>query len=977
MSAASIEVSRFRQDAIRDRCVHPHGLWAAFPDEALDGSVVARFEQIVDRHPQRLAVKFGDAELTYAELDRRVNQLAQALLAQRGSQSEPVALLLSQGCDALVAMLAVLKAGKFYVVLDQDQPAARLAATLKDAGAESLICEGDLRSRHHELTARVSCVIDVDEVASCSADRPGLPLGPQTLAFITYTSGSTAEPKGVLYNHVNIVHQAYLQTNVAHICPEDRISLARPYGYNGAVKDIYGALLNGASVFPLNLRCDGLTRVIAQLRAERITIWYSVISTFRALCQAFTEADALPDLRFVLFGGETIRAHDIELFRRHFAPEAVLMLNYGITETAGTICEWLVDHETRVTAATVPAGFPVDGTIVRILDDAGRAVPTGVAGEIVITSRHLTLGYWSQPELTRQTFVVDPSDPDWRTYRTGDLGLLDASGCLTHLGRKDARVKIRGSFVDPGEVERALLAMAPVREAAVVARPDARGEMSLTAYVVPRVQPAPTVSAMRSALAQTLLDYMLPASFVVLAAMPLTSGGKIDRQALPAPDGARPKLDSEFEAARTPLEQRLVDLWQDVLEIGTVGIHDDFFDLGGTSLQAMRYIGRLQSDLGEPMYVIAAFDHPTVAELAAYLEAKYAPAVRRLLGEAAAVILPFRADTAPNQRLTLDQVRQMYADMRSAYTASPSPTNVRSAGGPRPVFILSPPRSGSTLLRVMLAGHSDLFSPPELHLLTFDNLADRRRRLSGGQTGRREGAIQAVMSARDCSFKEAESLMHDLETQGQTTGEFYRLLQSWIGPRVLVDKTPNYAYDLRTLQRAEQLFDQPLYLHLARHPQGMIRSCLEAHIEEQAIISPPESLTPTQYAESLWLISQQNITEHLRSIPPERQIRIRFEDLVQQPQSTAERLCSLLGIPMHAALLNPYEDGERRMTNPIHALTRMAGDPKFHSHGGISSATADRWRREMPADTLCDATWEMAEALGYRRAMSDEVCSAA
>lgn len=976
MSATSIEVSRLSQDAIRAKCVHPHGQWTEFPREALDESIVARFEQIVDRHPQRLAVKFGDAELTYAELDRRVNQLAQALLAQRGSQPEPVALLLSQGCDALVAMLAVLKAGKFYVVLDQDQPAARLAATLKDAGAESLICESGLRSQHHELTAPVSCVIDVADVASCSATRPGLPLGPETLAFITYTSGSTAQPKGVLYNHANVVHQAYLQTNVAHICPEDRISLARPYGYNGAVKDIYGALLNGASVFPLNLRREGLTHIVERLRHERITIWYSVTSTFRALCEALSESDVLPDLRYVMLGGETIQVRDIELFRRCFAGDAILMLNFGITETAGIICGWLIDRATRVVESTVPAGLPIDGTIVGILDDAGQVAPVGAVGEIVVTSRHLAQGYWGQPELTRETFVDDPSNPHWRTYRTGDLGFLDASGCLTHLGRKDARVKIRGSFVDPGEVERALLAMAPVREAAVVARPDARGEMSLTAYVVPRVQPAPTVSAMRNALAQTLLDYMLPASFVVLDALPLTSGGKIDRQALPAPNGARPTLDSELAAARTPLEQRLVDLWQDVLEIGTVGIHDDFFDLGGSSLDAMRFIGRLQEDLKEPAYVLAVFNHPTVAGLAAHLEANYVQAVHRMTENAPSHELPIPASSARDTRLTAGHLRQVCSDLQTVYATASSPANGRYSGR-RPIFILSPPRSGSTLMRAMLAGHPELFAPPELHLLMFDTLADRRRLLTRGRTIRREGAFQAVMSARGCSFEEAEAVMSRLESQGQSTGEFYQLLQNWIAPRVLVDKTPSYTFDLPTLQRAERLFDQPLYLHLARHPLGMIRSYLDAHMEEQAIISRPPSLTPPQFAESQWLISQQNITEHLRSIPRQRQLCVRFEDLVRQPQFTAEQICSFLEIPMDTALLNPHDDAERRMTNPIHALTKMAGDPKFHSHHGISASAADRWRQAPPAGPLCETTWQMAESLGYQRLPLDHLSRAA
>lgn len=627
MSTDLIRYSQLQQDAIRAKCIHPHGRGTEFPRETLDESVVARFEQMVDLHPQRLAVKHGTGELNYLELDRRVNQLAQALLQRRGPHAEPVALLLSQGSGALVAMLAVLKAGKFYVVLDQEQPAARLSATLQDADAKVLICDHVLRSQYPELIRQMNCVIEVEDVSLFSAARPGLSLGPQTQAFITYTSGSTAQPKGVLYHHVNVSHQVFLQNNTAHICPEDRIALARPYGSNGAVKDIYCALLNGASVFPLNPRYDGLTRIVEQFRAERITIWYTVASTFRGFCRALAVSDSLPDLRFVLLGGERMRADDIELFQRHFARDAVLMLNYGITETAGTVCGWLVDHDGLGQESTVPAGFPIDGTIVKILDDAGRVAPTGAAGEIVVTSRHLAQGYWKRSDLTAQAFAVDPSSPDWRVYRTGDLGVLDVGGCLTHLGRKDSFVKIRGHLVDPGDVERALLATALVRDAAVIARPDHRGETSLTAYVVSRVQPAPTVSAMRNELAKTLTDYMLPASFVVLDSLPLTPGGKLDRRALPAPNDTRPELDAVYVGPRDPVERQLASIWCEILDIKTVGIHDNFFDLGGHSLMAAELFDRISKVTGRNLPPAILFECPTIEQLAcAMREQNWSPA---------------------------------------------------------------------------------------------------------------------------------------------------------------------------------------------------------------------------------------------------------------------------------------------------------------------------------------------------------------
>jgi amino acid adenylation domain-containing protein len=302
----------------------------------------------------------------------------------------------------------------------------------------------------------------------------------------------------------------------------------------------------------------------------------------------------------------------------------------------------------------------------------------------------------------------------------------------------------------------------------------------------------------------------------------------------------------------------------------------------------------------------------------------------------------------------------------------PKRTDLSEAGTfkyPPPIFILSPPRSGSTLLRVMLAGHPRLFAPQELELLSFDTLQDRRATFTGRDSFWLEGTIRAVMEVKACDAEPARRIMENCENEQLTTEQFYRLMQGWLGEKILIDKTPSYALDVEILKRAETIFTHPLYIHLLRHPYGMIRSFEDSKLDQlyQVFFSSEHHFTVQELAELIWLISHQNILEFLNNVPANRRHRVRFEDLVSQPKITIEGICQFLGLDFHPDMLQPYKDHKRRMTDGIYSVSRMLGDVKFRVHADIDPKVADRWKEYYKDDFLGDVTWQVAERLGYKK----------
>ena len=604
------------QQAIRNKCYHPTGTFIEFRKEAVEQSIPDRFEEQVRRYPNRLALKSQGQELTYDQLNRAANRLAQSILAERGESLEPVAVLFDHGSQMVVALLGVMKARKVFVPIDASNPNNRISGILEDSQA-SLIVTGSPNLSLASEPAQEGCkVVNIDAIdESLSDGNPGLAITPDDFAAILYTSGSTGDPKGVFHSHRSLLHMTMNYTNDPHICQEDRVCLAISITRIGGVWQTLVALLNGAALFPFDVRHEGVTKLANWLAQEELTTVLFAPSVFRQLVTTLTGAGNFQNLRLLHISGETVYATDFELYRKYFPEHCIFTSGLGTTEI---IPASLIfgDKTTKITGRTVPVGYPVEGVEIFLLDDAGEDVGDGEAGEIAVKSRYLAQGYWNDPGLTRIKFLQDRDGKDERIYLTGDLGRILPEGCLIHLGRKDFQVKIRGYKVILGEVEAALCEIDEINEAAVVDRMDGLGNSRLVAYVTTATQPAPSISELRRALSQKLLDYMVPSTFVISDRLPLLPRGKVNRLALAAPTKDRPNLESPFVAPRTPVEEQLANIWVDVLDLDEIGVYDDFLELGGDSLRAGQVISRVINTFRVELALSILFEAATVADMA-------------------------------------------------------------------------------------------------------------------------------------------------------------------------------------------------------------------------------------------------------------------------------------------------------------------------------------------------------------------------
>lgn len=606
------------QQAIRNKCFHPSGMFVEFAEDAMEHSIPESFEKIVRTNPDRVAVKTTNLLLTYTELNRAANQAGRAILAQCGDEKEPVAVCLGHGADVIIAVLACWKAGKIFVPLDPSLPHSRNKAILDSTQTRLVVSDASHRDYIGQIQTDLR-LINIDEPAATgAAENIGGSIAPDDLAYILFTSGSTGKPKGVMQNHRNVLNQIKRETNGLHICADDRLILVRSCSAIGGIRIVLSALLNGAAVYPFDVAQVGPGELAEVLAREEITIYDSTPTTFRHFIPVLAKKQQYSHLRLIRLSSEPVHKQDVDLYKKHFLRNCIFANSLGLTETAGTIRHNLIDHDTKVTSDTVPVGYAVEEMEVVLLDDDGHEVGAEKIGEIAVRSRYLSPGYWGNPELTKAKFIVGPDDGDGRLYLTGDLGQMLDDGSLVHLGRKDFQVKVRGYKIDVAEIERALLALESIEAVVVVARADRDEDLSLIAYLVSATTPAPTNSALRHALSDKLPEYMIPSSFVLLEALPTTPTGKVDRGRLPLTDRTRPPLDAVFVQPRSDRERSLTRIWQDVLHIDEIGIDDNFFDLGGNSLRLAEVNLKMRTAFKMDIPLVDMFALPTVRTLAEY-----------------------------------------------------------------------------------------------------------------------------------------------------------------------------------------------------------------------------------------------------------------------------------------------------------------------------------------------------------------------
>jgi amino acid adenylation domain-containing protein len=631
--------------------IRPANAFVEFNRSDIEQSITNRFEEQVKKYPANIAVKSMTHGWSYQELNERANRIARSVLAASGAAEERVALLFAHDAPMIAGMLGVLKAGKTYVPLDPSYPVERLSQLLDDSQATTLLTNEENLELARKLTGVRVLNVDTLDSSIPSGDL-NLKIAPSSLAYILYTSGSTGRPKGVMQNHRNVLHFIRAYTNNLHVDAGDRLTLLSSYCFDAAVMDIYGALLNGATLYPLDIKEDGFGGLCETLSEQGITIYHSTPTVYRYFISEMqgrnptvregaknrNSACAFPNrphpsraarpgtpgrasaVRLVVLGGEEVTPADVELYKNNFADDCLLINGLGPTESTVSL-QYFIDKQTAISGTRVPVGYPVDDTEVFLISRAGK--PTEMYGEIAIKSEHVALGYWRNAETTAAAFSRNGSSA--RTYRTGDMGRRLADGSIVFTGRKDLQVKIRGVRVEPGEVESALANLPGVRECVVVAAANGSNDRQLVAYVVPRHGESLVTSDLRSCLQEKLPDYMVPSAFVVLDELPLTSSGKLNRRGLPAPEISDRNAELTGAAPRTPTEKLLAEIWRDVLGVSRIGIHEDFFDLGGHSLLAVRLFAQIEKRFGRRWPLATLFQFPTVAQFAATIEKDWSP----------------------------------------------------------------------------------------------------------------------------------------------------------------------------------------------------------------------------------------------------------------------------------------------------------------------------------------------------------------
>ncbi|HEX4494252.1 MAG TPA: amino acid adenylation domain-containing protein, partial [Thermoanaerobaculia bacterium] len=584
---------------------------------SLERPLHAWIEDQVARTPEAVAIAFEREELTYGELDRQANRLARRLQALGCGPESRVGVLLERSRELLVALLGILKAGAAYVPLDPDHPADRLTFQDRDARLQRIVTRAGLADRLPGAEERFLFLEPGEPLETDLLDGPlSVPVHPDNPAYVLYTSGSTGRPKGAVISHRAIVNRLLWMQEDLHLSAADRVLQKTPFSFDVSVWELFWPLMTGARLVvavPGGHRDNAyLARVIA---GEGITVLHFVPS----MLQLFLEEPgiaACSSLRDVVCSGEALSA---ELARRFAGRLGHARLHnlYGPTEAAVDVTSWTYDAAgTESFRSGVPIGRPIANTRIHLLDRNLLPVPAGVPGELFIAGVNLARGYVERPDLTAERFLPDPEGEGTgeRVYRTGDLARWRADGAIEYLGRLDHQVKIRGVRIELGEIEAALTALPGVREAVVIARAD-RDEKRLIAYVVGDA----SADELRQALRERLPEAMVPSAFVTLAALPLSSNGKLDRKALPAPEhpGTR---EGGYVAPHTREEELLANVWAQVLRLPRVGVNDNFFELGGDSILSVQIVARArQAGLHFTMRQI--FEHQTVEALARHATA--------------------------------------------------------------------------------------------------------------------------------------------------------------------------------------------------------------------------------------------------------------------------------------------------------------------------------------------------------------------
>ncbi|MGA2078247.1 MAG: amino acid adenylation domain-containing protein, partial [Terriglobia bacterium] len=618
----------------REKLLCWRGRKVDYPREATLNQI---FEAQAERTPDHVAVVFEDRSLTYRQLNERANRLAHYLRKFRIRPDALVGVLMDRSLEMIVALLGILKSGGGYLPLDRAYPEQRLRFMVEDACANLILAQGDCADF---LADENRHVIRLDDdwpaIAGLDPENPAPVASAENIAYVNYTSGSTGTPKGVAVPHRAVI-RLVINTNYFTVEAADVFLHLSSCAFDATTFEVWGALLNGARcvIMPGQIPTTAeLRRVIGQ---HGVTVLWLTASLFNAIIDE--DPAALEGVRQLLTGGEALSVAHVCLGQQRL-PNAQIINGYGPTEGTTFSCCYRIPPGLDPDIPSIPIGPPIANSEAYVLDPHGQLLPAGIPGELFIGGDGLARGYLNRPELTAERFVPNPFsvEPCARLYRTGDLVRFLPDGVLEFLGRLDGQVKIHGFRIEPGEIEAVLRAQDTIRQAAVIVREDTPGDKHLVAYIVPAAGAEVSVGMLRDALSLRLPPYMIPASFVFLERLPLTANGKLDRRALPPPDKATMKSMDTYTPPRTPVETKLVKIWSDILGVESVSVRDNFFDLGGHSLKALRVLARIHEAFGLELPVRCLFESQTISKLAVVIEDSGG------ISETAAPIIPAKRD---------------------------------------------------------------------------------------------------------------------------------------------------------------------------------------------------------------------------------------------------------------------------------------------------------------------------------------------
>ncbi|WP_426558532.1 amino acid adenylation domain-containing protein [Dapis sp. BLCC M172] len=633
-------------------------------DYPTDKCIHQLFEEQVEKTPDAVAVIFEGKELTYQQLNCQANQLAHYLQSLGVKPEVLVGICVERSVEMVIGLLGILKAGGAYVPLDPSYPAARLSYILEDAAVPILVTTKSVLSDLPQHSAQVVC-LDSDletlrssqentvnevrsqnsEVRSCFGngdlssspktfhrsmrgfrpnyfDNPAIGVTPENLAYVIYTSGSTGQPKGVLISHQNVTRLFKTTEAIYNFNAHDCSTLFHSYAFDFSVWELWSALLYGGRLVIVPYWVSRSPKEFYDLLVQhQVTVLSQTPSAFAQLIEVDRDysVDALK-LRYIIFGGEALQIKTLApWFECHGDRFPQLINMYGITETTVHVTYQILSRES-IEQVSSPIGKALGDLKIYILDRYLQPVPIGVTGELHIGGAGLARGYLNRPELTAERFIPNPFEGDnSKLYKTGDLGRYLPDGNIEYIGRIDNQVKVRGYRIETGEIESTLTQHPSVKQAVVLATEDNSGNKSLVAYLVlesetPEVSQTEEIGKLKQYLKERLPEYMIPSGFVVLPQLPLTPNGKVDRKALPIPDNIS-SVSTEYVAPETETQKLLAEIWQEVLGIEKVGIYDNFFDLGGHSLTAVKLVSQICRNFNISLSVKTLFLQPIIAEL--------------------------------------------------------------------------------------------------------------------------------------------------------------------------------------------------------------------------------------------------------------------------------------------------------------------------------------------------------------------------